>query len=200
MENPVAGISTIRLFPLNIAIVIAAESFDRRGSNLPIRDRIAKSRGNRGLQEVSTNANQRVSSRCQHYSIDPLRPELWSVQVQVTANWRGSACWPVLEDKWPGRNMQPVYRTMQLEAFRSPIGRWEINRFHLPWGSLFSRSHESSTYVDVSIPSVVFSNWSPFWWLLKMMEHFLQMYIWRFFFVDVYLNQLFNIFNCNIVS
>lgn len=36
--------------------------------------------------------------------------------LQVVGNWRGSACWPLIEDKWPERNMQSVYCSMQLEV------------------------------------------------------------------------------------
>lgn len=35
---------------------------------------------------------------------------------------------PVLEDKWRGRNMLQMYCSMQLEVFRSVIGRFEISR------------------------------------------------------------------------
>lgn len=37
---------------------------------------------------------------------------------------------PVLEDKWRGRNMLQMYCSMQLEVFRSVIGRLEISRLY----------------------------------------------------------------------
>ena len=125
-------------------LVLDFENFNHFERHFPFKGGHCVLNWNSFISEIELGDKRGETSRLFRHTANAIyfsliRGKLWPVELWITgcSQLARKCVLPVLEDKWRGRNMLQMYCSMQLEVFRSVIGRLEISRLYATWSVIF---------------------------------------------------------------